>query len=277
MDVKIEVTNDILSQSFAGLEMMASKVLPKTYKAFKAVSNMIAFTWKSYALGAPIPGQARKIKHPTGGYARSIKVRMLAPFHYTIFSDSPIADYLERGTKQYDMKKTHPYGNKSRVVKKTVKRHGRVIRKAGDPYLIIPLRHGIPTSLRAPMPEEVYNKVRQLIKAGEATVSNIAKKKIKQVNARGELIPRNTYSWGSRFVNTGMDNLENMVVMRVPSGQKEIRSAYFTFRVISVNSPASHWIQPARQGLHLTEAVMRTMKPIMTEMLQGAIKQDLGI
>lgn len=277
MDVEIEVNNDLLSQSFAGLEMMASKVLPKTYKAFKAVSGMIAFTWKSYASGAPIPGSARKIKHSTGGYARSIKVRMLAPFHYTIFSDSPIAGYLEYGTKQYDMKTTHPYGRKSRVVKKTVKRHGRTIRKEGDPYLIIPFRHGVPKSLRAPMPEQVYNKIRALLKEGEATISTVAKKQTKSVNAKGELVPRNTYSWGSRFMSTGLDNLESMVAMYSPSGTKEDRNTYFTFRVISVNSPAVKWIQPARPGLHITEAVMRTMKPIMTEMLQSSVKQDLGV
>ena len=146
------------------LELISYKALPNTYKAFKMASALMMATWKSYALGAPIPGGGRRLKNPTGAYAKSIKIRTFTPLNREIYSDSPIAPYIEYGTKEYDMKTTHPFGKRSRI------------NKEGDAYLIIPFEHGTPKSLKySKIPEQMYQIIRQAIKNDEINLSSIKK------------------------------------------------------------------------------------------------------
>ena len=73
--VKIEMIpeDSTLVDLVNSLEFMARKELPNTFKAFKKSAALIAYTWKTYAMGAPIKGSSMRIKNATGGYARSIK------------------------------------------------------------------------------------------------------------------------------------------------------------------------------------------------------------
>ncbi len=277
--LEISITPDdyILADLVASLEMMSTKYMPRTFKAFKMATAVMQYTWKSYAMGASIPGGSERIKRPTGEFAKSIKVRMLAPFHHEVYSDDPKAKFLEEGSKQYDMKKTHPYGKRSRVVKKTRKRKGSIVAREGDPYLIIPFRHGVPGSISyAPIPKLLYTAIRQMIKNDDLKLSNIAKGKKQSPNYEGELIPRKKYNWGSRLVGTGLDKIEGMVAMNV-STRKSIRTEYMTFRVISVNSPAHKWVQKARPGLHLTQHVVNNTKEIVEDLIGSGLRQDLGL
>ena len=275
--VSITPEDSVLADLVGGMEMMSTKYMPKTFKAFKMSTKIIEYTWKSYALGAPIPGGAGRLKMPTGAYARSIKTRMISPFNYEIISDSPHASALEDGTKQYDMKETHPYGKRSRVVKKTVRRKGVVIRRAGDPYLIIPFRRGIPgAKTYKTLPAQLYMQIRQAIRKGDIQLSQVTKGKKRSPNYRGELIPRAKFQWGTRIVGVGIENLEGMVALDV-STPKSKRTTYMTFRVISVNSPTHKWIQKARPGLHLAKNAAINTQGIVKEMIASGLRQDLGV
>ena len=277
--IEISITPDdyILADLVSSLEMMSTRVMPKTFKAFKMATAVMQYTWKSYAMGGPIPGGSGRIKRPTGVYAKSIKTRMLTPFSHEVYSDDSKAKFLEDGSQEYDMKTTHPFGKRSRVIKKTRKRKGSIVAQEGDPYLIIPFRHGVPGSISySPIPKLLYTTIRQMIKDDDIKLSNIVKGKKQSPNYQGELIPRRKYNWGSRLMGSGLDKIEGMVVMDV-STSKSARSEYVTFRVISVNSPAHKWIQKARPGLHLTRHVVNNTKEIVEDMIKSGLRQDLGL
>jgi len=277
IEISIAPTDYILADLVASLEMMSTKVMPRTFKAFKMATAVMQYTWKSYAMGAPVPGGSGRIKRPTGAFAKSIKIRMLAPFHHEVYSDDPKAKFLEDGSKEYDMKKTHPYGKRSRVVKKTRKKKGSIVANEGDPYLIIPFRHGVPGSISySPIPQLLYKAIRQMIKNDDMKLSSIAKGKKQSPNYEGELIPRRKYNWGSRLMGSSLDKLEGMVAMDV-STKKSVRTEYVTFRIISVNSPAHKWIQKARPGLHLTKHVVNNTKEIVEDNIGSGLKEDLGL
>ena len=262
-----------LADLVQSLEAVSKKFMPKTARAFKVSSNLMQFAWKRLAQSM--------LTSSRGNYAKSIKVRMLSPFQYEIYTDSPVADVVEHGTKEYDMKKTHPFGRKSRVVKEDVRRKGQLIRRKGDPYLIIPFRHGVPTALRLAMPAKIYQELRQMIASGGFALSRVkvSPKKSQKIepNYRGEMIPRAVYKWGSRLQDAPLDRLEGMVVMNVPSGPIETRSQYMTFRVISVNSPTHKWIQPARPGHDFTKKVVEATAEPIQDLISRAITQDLGV
>lgn len=265
IEITITPKDLALAELLVGLEKIGSSAFPQTAKMFKMSANLIQYTWKSYALGAPIPGSANRLKNPTGKYASSIKIRKLGAFDYEIASNSEIAKMLEDGTKTYDMKKTHPYGVRSRVSKK------------GDPYLIIPFRHGVPGSKSyGPMPEQIYGMIRNYVKSGQIKKSEVITGKSSEPNFYGNMINRARYSWGSRIKGTGLPNLEGMLVMNT-STPKSNRSEYMTFRIISVNSPAHKWIQPARPAMGIIGAVVNNTKDIVNSMIEKGLKEDLGI
>jgi hypothetical protein len=269
INVTITPTDSTLEEIVSSLELMSSKFMPKTYRAFKTAASLLSYTWKSYALGAPIPGSAHRLKRPKGTYARSIKVRFLSPFNYVIFSDNPVAKYLEYGTREYDMKETHTKGRKSRVS------------KDGDPYLIVPFRHGVPGSLSySVLPEVLYARLRQMIRNDELTLSQRTGGRKKSPNFKGELIPRGKYQWGSRakIGEAGFERFEGLVAMNIPSGKEKGHSAYMTFRVISAGkSPAMKWIVKARPAMNITKHVVENTKEIIQEIITAGIKQDLGV
>ena len=255
-----------LANLVSSLDFMSKKYLPNTYKAFKASVALVSYVWKQYAVGAPIKGSTIRLKNATGVYAKSIKTKTFSALHSMVYSDSPIATYLENGTKRYDMKKTHPFGNRSRVSKK------------GVAYLIIPFRHGIPGSKSySNLPENVYNQIRAAVKKGDVVLSQRAKGRKLSPNYKGEIIPRANYGWGSRIKGTGFDNLEGLMVMNV-STPKSKRSEYVTFRVISAkNSPAMKWIVKARPGMHITKHVYNNTKGEIKYLIENGLKHDLGM
>ena len=180
-------------------------------------------------------------------------------------ASTPVAVYLERGVKTYDMKETHPKGKRSRVSKE------------GVPYLIIPFRHGTPGSkYYSEMPEQIYKKIRDAIKRGEVMLSQRAKGAKRSPNYQGELIPRAQYNWGTRISGTGLEQLEGLIVADV-STPKSRRSTYMTFRVISANSPAHKWIVKARPAMNITKHVATNTQQIIADIITSGLKQDLGL
>ncbi|KKL91064.1 hypothetical protein LCGC14_1898430 [marine sediment metagenome] len=254
-----------LAELVGSLEFMSSKMMPHTYQAFKRAVALVQYTWKCYAAGADMGG-GMKLKRPTGAYARSIKTRFYAPFNYEVFSDSKVAKFLEEGTKEFDMKKTHPFGKRSRVTKK------------GQGYLIIPFRHGAPGSVYyPPLPEQVYKQIKAIAKQADFKLASRAQGKKYSPNYKGEMIPRARYKRGTPITGLGDENLEGLMVVNIGATPKEKRSAAVTFRVISENSPAFKWIRPAMPGMHITKHVVENTQDAVKDLIETGLKKDMGI
>lgn len=279
IDINIVEANDAMSALSKVMELVGKKEFPAVAEAFKAATTMVESTWKQFALGAPMPGTTKKIKVPTGQYARSIHHHMLTPFRSYVYSDSKYARSLEEGMPQMDLKEIIPFGPRHRIA------------KDGHHYAIVPFRHGTPKATQNPMPEKMYQRVREAIKQGEfkkSTVTGHWWDPRPSPLGGNLLIERSTYAWGSRLGrDTGVfGNLAGMVAFDVPSGKNETRTEYMTFRVITTKQPKSgkgrrgwdqSWIVPAREGLHITRKVVEMTTPIIQEMMGEALKKDLGV
>jgi hypothetical protein len=69
-------------------------------------------TWKERTCGvAPL-------KKGSVEYAKSIRAQATSRFGHEIYSEAKIADQIENGAKELDMKTTHPFGPRSRVAKR---------------------------------------------------------------------------------------------------------------------------------------------------------------
>jgi hypothetical protein len=272
MQVSISPSDSGLADLINSLEMVSRKYLPNTTRAIKVAVRTLEYTWKSYAMGSPIPGTSIRLKNVRGVYAKSIKSK-INNLSGVIYSDSPYALDLEEGTEEKDLKKIIPFGPKAR-------------RGKNGPYAIVPFRHGAPTSLVAPMPSVMYKKIMSKIKEGEFKKSRVRKEVQQTQNVQGQMVNRNTYAWGSRVKKApDFPNLEGMVVFDVPSSPGESRSSFVTFRIVSANKPKvskarrgweNSWVVPSREGLHITKHVVANTKEVITELIRAGISHDLS-
>ena len=268
INVTITPIDTGLTDIIYSLKQIGTGALPNTVHAVKVCLTALQYTWKSYAMGATVPGTSIRIVNPGGEYARSIKISS-GGLGGTVFSDSPHAKYIEEGIRATDLKQTLPFGKKSRMGK-------------NGPYLIVPFQHGTPDSHNAPMPNAFYAQLRQLIKDGEFKTSMVKKQTYSSANAAGEMIKRRTYQWGSKAQGVPLSNLEGMVVFNVPSSKKEKRGGYITFRIISANPPKKNkekwrdsWVVPARDGLKLASWTVTNTTTFIQEQLQAGIRKDI--
>lgn len=258
-----------LRDLIGALSSVSTKYLPNTERAVKVSLALLEYTWKAYAMGAPIPGTNVRLKSIRGEYARSIHKAGVG-LSGVVYSDSPYAVSIEEGSEAKDLKKIIPFGPRSRMGK-------------NGPYSIVPFRHGVPGSLSAPMPEAVYSQVLAKIRSGEIRKSTVRKEVSLESNARGELVQRRQYNWGTRMRVPQFPNLEGMVVFNVSAGNQS-RGEYVTFRVVSANAPkqskaqkgwANSWLVPSRQGLHITKYVVANTKDVIAESIRAGITMDL--
>jgi hypothetical protein len=270
ISMNITPSDSGLSDLISSLEMVSTKYLPNTVKSIKVACSALQYTWKCYAMGAPIPGTNIRLKSVRGTYAKSIKTQS-GKLSGTIYSDSPYAISIEDDTEAFDLKKTIPFGKKSRMGK-------------NGAYSVVPFRHGVPGSLSAPMPDTFYKVVLEKIKQGEIEKSKVKKKTYMSPNATGEMVKRHTYKWGGSVKKTGFPDLEGMVVFDISSSNKENRSGYVTFRIITANKPKvskskkgweNSWIVPSRRGLHITRYVVANTKDIVANIIKAGIQFDL--
>jgi hypothetical protein len=270
--LKINVNNDLLLRLQHELAKLDARTMSSTARAMKSSADLVQNVWRNFAGGGSLPG-IESLKSPSRGYAMSIKVQQNGPFDYEVYSEAKIARQIEEGTRELDMKTAHPYGPRSRVSKK------------GVPYLIIPFRWGTPGTVgfRNIMPEAVYSIMRYKKLFDRSTVRNTTHT---EKNFSGEDVERREYNWGDRSKNsfaeylTGQSvddpNTEGMVAMDTGSSKKQY-TGYFTFRVISADSPASSWIRPAMRARPVTQAVARVTEDAISEIVGGAITEDLGL
>jgi hypothetical protein len=260
-------------------------------------AKVIQSRWIDFANGGSLTGVTEPLKNPTGGYARSIRTKKIGPFEYEIFSEAKIAERVENGTKELDMKKTHPYGPRSRMSKKT-----------GYPYVIIPFRWGSPENGdgdrvgfgKSIITAGVYNKqlLDKSFKASRVTASPNTSDKTP--NAHGQMVGRGRYSWGSRlnmeqiinnaepdvsinqmFNMNGMVRFENGLDKNGNIGGKRY-GGYFTFRIISANPESkswkqNKWIRPATPGVPVTKIVAEKTQEDIEKMVESGIMEDFKL
>jgi hypothetical protein len=273
--MKIEIPDDILRMLEARLSMIAGGALPATSAALKEAADTIRDVWAGYVTGAKDIG-IEPLKNPQGGLARTIHSRKTGPLHHEVYSDSNIMGYLIDGTSEVDMKETHTKGPRSRVSKK------------GVPYLIVPFRWGTPKTVgfRNVLPVAIYD----IVKKTKFKRSLVAQTTHNEPNAKGEAVERWDYEkWGNRLnmkqiieaddgemdINQ-MFNMRGMVSMDTSSKNKKY-SGYYTFRVISRESPAGSWIKPATQGRPITQGVVNASQKEVNKIMDAAFKRDLGV
>ena len=101
------------------IENAPAAALPNTAAAFARAAQYVQNMWTSYLSGDQPLNGIEFMSGVTSSMVRSIRSRYNGDLDYTIYSDSMQLERKVHGSKEveYDMKKTHPYGNKSRVSK----------------------------------------------------------------------------------------------------------------------------------------------------------------
>jgi hypothetical protein len=265
--------------------------LPNTENAMAVGAGKIQSVWQNYALGNKrLPGVAA-LKNPSKKYAESIRTKPTGPFEHEIYSEAEIADWIENGTEELDMKKTHPYGPRSRVSNE------------GVPYLIIPFRWGTPGDKKNQrvgfgnnvMTAGAYYQISKKSFGASRVTASPVNSDYQTPNAKGDMVGRAQYrdkngksTWGSRlrgsdFSGTveqktrmnGMVRFENGFDKNGEIGKRY--GGYFTFRVISADSPANSWIKPAEPAYHVTRGVKEYTEDEIILMAEEGLKKDFGL
>ena len=262
-----------LTEQFAKtVENAPEAALPNTAAAFEKAAHYVHNVWQAYLRGEQSLSGIDFLNGVTSAMVRSIKTRRHGAFDYVISSDNP---QLERKVKgepavEYDMKKTHPYGNKSRVSKK------------GIPYLIIPFRWGTPNKkgtkrahFNNVIPQAYYE---TSVKGLKISSVNTLKNYFEE-NYKGQSIERQGYNWvkGGRLTeDMAWDDRSIGMVRMKDYSKKGSRSTYFTFRIISAKSPAASWIyhKDAIPGVDMMTALERTVRPEIDRIISEGIAED---
>lgn len=248
-----------------------------TERALSALSGAVAMAWQKEV-----------------GPDRRIQRKKITPFTHSVYSTDKMVHWLEYGLKPFDMKMTHPYGTKGRVIKPRM-RGGKVINQwtqkrkdgspytvqAGDPYLIIPFRHRTQGAKakegQATLESEYANVKSQMKEEGfvrsQVTTAPAESEKISKNYWKKE-VQRAEYSWGSRLQFPEEDkfkNLQGMVVMGSPK-----QSQFMSFRVVSVNSPQGSWMHPGIKARHYLEKIMERGQQNIQAAVEAALERDLS-
>jgi hypothetical protein len=275
--------NDFLASLVAAFRSVAAEgVLKRTEVAFATGASMIANSWRAYAMKEDSLSGALPLKNASAAYAAGVKVRKMGPFDYTIYNDAKNAGIIENGAPQLDMKQTHPYGDKGRVTNKGTRTNPRWV-----PYLIVPMRWGTPGSsghFRNIIPEQVYKMMLAQMKSGTFTRTRKLSTTHDEPNFWGEEVQRAEYEgengtqgWGSMLRGIG-GNLEGLSVMAADEGYSSgVRSStYFTFRIISADSPAESWIRPSQPAYKVTQALAASHQGDIDKMVQAGLRADIS-
>lgn len=254
---------------------LTTAALPNTDAAVRMAAQKVRQMWVGFLDGSvTLPG----IETPdnvTSAMVRSIRIQdktTESEFRHSITSENRQLEQLNEGSKavEYDMKKTHPYGRKSRMSKERI------------PYLIIPFRWGTPNQ-KGKKRAHFNNFIPQ--KNYETAVKSLAlsavneAKKYWENNYKGESIQRQGYDWAKEGRLTEDqawdDRSVGMVRMKdVASG----KSTYFTFRIISASPkvPANSWIykKAAKPGINYMSALESAAKPEIEKIIQQGVKAD---
>ena len=267
--VSVDLNDDLISQlkeNLAGLSGGAgAKAMPGTSRAFNMAAKLIQKSWQNWAMGGSLVG-AEDIKNPNPRLASSIHITKASDFDINIETDSRFMERIQNGSPEFDMKTKYPYGKKSRIAQKG--------KNKGVPYLIIPFRWGTPNrdgSARAHFGNVIPLEVYKILQSRKFRRSETTGGTHPESNFSGENIERAEYDWGDRIKDDDLGNANGMVKMRSNTG-----STYFTFRVISANSPSGSWVRKEVPPNDVVGAVEKTTRKNVEDLLQAGLEQDLG-
>lgn len=235
--------------------------LPELSIAFDQSASLIRKVWAGWAMGGSLDG-VDAISNPSSALAASIRIDRRGDFSVFVGTDSDQMRRIQEGVSEFDMKKTHPYGKRSRVSKR------------GVPYLIVPFRWGTNNgkNKRAHFANTIPIDVSKYIQGRSFKKSRRTDTTHLEANYAGEDIERSEYEWGDRL---SYDHDPDDSVARNAQGMVRMSggSGYFTFRVISVNSPAQSWIRKAKAGQDVVGAVAKTAQPHVDAIITAAAEQ----
>lgn len=245
---------------------MTEAAFPNTANAMQQATRLIRNSWTDYLEGNTFLDGIENLEKVNRSMIESVKERKNGDFDYSVYSDSKQLERIAEGSPEvkYDMKKTHPYGRKSRVSKK------------GVPYLIIPFRWGTPNGKGTKrrwnnfIPQKVYDtKVLPLEMSRTTGLTH------PEMNAKGQAIDRQEYNWGGRLKDGWDDRSAGMVRMEDVT-EKAKKSTYFTFRIISAKSPANSWWyhRDAQKAVDIMGALQRTHEQKIRSMIEQGVKND---
>jgi len=267
--------NSYLAEIVAGMRSLrVDGGFPATQENFQTVVNEMANTWRAFAAGQQQIAGVEPLKRASPQYVAGVKVRKNGPLDYTVYNDSKMAAGIENGTPQLDMKQTHPYGDKGRVANKGTKTNPRWV-----PYLIVPFRWGTPGAweghFRNIIPDQIYKTILAQRRAKIWERTTVTETTHEESNFWGEMVQRAEYQgeegkrgWGAMLRGVG-GNEEGM--SSFPDSANPRNSMYFTFRIISAESPANSWIRPATAA----RKVAPNLATMYREALQAAVDDGL--
>ena len=143
-------------QALSDLSRLAAFLGPNDFPEYTRAAEVIAENaeslYRGYLGGDPTPA-GKAVQRPSGSTARGVSRTHTGFLAWTIKNDAPAAKALEEGTREYDQKDTLFKGTSKRARKS----------KDGHLYLIIPFRHGVPTTRgMKTMPPEVYKLAKKM-------------------------------------------------------------------------------------------------------------------
>jgi len=247
---------------------ITAAVLPTVSQAVRALLAETEYRWKDKIAKAHLWNGE---KQP---YIESIRSLMVGDFSGVVFTDYKLAEPIETGRPQHDLKAMLDSSMKVRIAQ-----NGK---NAGKRYLIIPFRHNTPgnVALAQAMPPDVYKQARMLdvsrVTGGGSRPSGTGAMSVK--SKKPIMVPQHQYKWGDRLP-PGLrpklkdyhttDQYAGMVRFKTSAGGAN-SSQYMTFRVMMEGSPK--WIVPAKPGLYIAKAVQTEINLLAPKVFEQAVK-----
>ena len=195
-------------------------------------------------------------------YMEAIQLSRTGPLTISVMAEKNLyVSLVEEGRRRMDMKDPGEGWLSGEKVKTN---------KKGQPYLVIPFRHGVPGSRRNPMPKSVHDKIKSM------TGDEISRRyRVAGATASG----RKRYTgMPARFGATGMPKLKKHHTASIYAGMVRTGGArhgqYYTFRVLSVRGRG--WIIPAVPAAHAFDKVGKSVGPEIKKILADGLKKDLS-
>lgn len=261
--------------------LLFTKAAFPTYTAtMEKSAHQVGQAWRDFLSGADnLDIKLPKDAKVNANMLKSIKEETIDGTSWRIHSENQQMEALIKGTPpvHYDMKQTHPYGRKSRV---SLNKDGSI----KSYYLIVPFRWATPNEkgtdrahsfFSGVIPKKEYN-----VNVLGMDISSRTSKIRFEKNARGENIGRSRYEWKDRLEgwdsrSAGMVRMEDYGINK--AGEVVKKSTYFTFRVISSESPQNSWwySRHGSEGIDLRGALHRKFDTKIKNALDEALENDI--
>lgn len=209
-------------------------------------------------------------------YEDSLRVRMLGDFAGEVWTDLTLAEQIDLGRPERDLKDMLGASLKVRTSSK------------GYRYLIIPFRHNIPgnNAWGKAMPGKIYLMAKQM------SQSHVTGKFMRPTGALVSdpktksqmMVPGHTYQWGDKLPAGLAPKLKSFhatdpfagMVRMAANTPKAKSSTYLTFRVMSeAPQQARKWLVAPKPGLFIAKTVSEKVEKLAQGAFEYAIQKDI--